>query len=272
MKRVLSLVLALLLFCVGYVSAAEEPEVPREPIAPSPELINRAIDVYGTYGAAQNRRVEEILDGLESLYPDYGARWRGIFDCWRRLDTETVPDSLPGNLPDTDALCIVVLGFQLEPNGGMQQELYQRLEVALRCAEQYPNAYVLCTGGHTASSHKNASEAGRMTDWLFQHGVAPWRLIREDRSLTTTQNAEFSYAILKEQYPSVTALAVVSSNYHVASGAVLLEAMSVLSAPSAEEAPFHVLACAACTVRAGVSRSYATHGLKTIERFVRYGY
>lgn len=52
-------------------------------------------------------------------------------------------DVLPDGLPDTDELCIVVLGFQLNPDGSMRDELINRLNVALRSAEKYPNAYIV---------------------------------------------------------------------------------------------------------------------------------
>lgn len=265
MKKTVAFILTVLFLFPG-LALSEAPAVPSEPVVSAFELIERAVYLYGTYGAEENADVDEILDGLDSLYPETGARWRMIFDCWRRFDGMTFSARLPEGLPDDGSLCIVVLGYQLNPDGSMREELYKRLRVALYCAEQYPNAYILCTGGHTASENPGASEAGRMAKWLVKNGVAPERVIVEDSSLTTTQNADFTYAILTEDYPSVTVLAVISSDYHVASGAVLLEAASVLNAPSADLAPFRVAACAACAVRPGSSRSYAMSGLRSFAR------
>ena len=73
-------------------------------------------------------------------------------DYWNYANNELQVnvDTLPDNLPDGDNLVLAVLGFELNDDGTMQDELIERLTVALNCAEQYPNAYVLCTGGGTA--------------------------------------------------------------------------------------------------------------------------
>ena len=54
-----------------------------------------------------------------------------------------------------------------------------RLEKALECAEKYPNALVMCTGGGTASGNPDATEAGQMCRWLEEHGISSDRLIAE---------------------------------------------------------------------------------------------
>ena len=137
---------------------------------------------------------------------------------------------LPDGLPDTDELCIVVLGFQLNPDGTMKDELIERLTVALASAEKYPNAFIVCTGGGTAAENETASEAGEMAKWLIAHGIDQRRIIVEDNSVTTAQNALFTYDILTSRYPSVKKLAIVSSDYHIATGELLFKAEAVLRA------------------------------------------
>ena len=60
---------------------------------------------------------------------------------------------LPDGLPNTDELCIVALGFQLNADGTMRDELIERLKVVLNSAEKYPNALIVCTGGGTAAEN-----------------------------------------------------------------------------------------------------------------------
>ena len=55
-------------------------------------------------------------------------------------------------------------------------------------------------------------------------------MIVEDNSLTTAQNAIFTYDILTTQYPKVKELAIVSSDYHIATGLLLFTAESILRA------------------------------------------
>ena len=153
-------------------------------------------------------------------------------ELWRspELGENLNYDVLPDGLPETDELCIVVLGFQLNPDGSMRDELINRLTVALRSAEKYPNAYIVCTGGGTAYNNDSATEAGEMANWLEDHGIDKERIIVEDNSLTTAQNAIYTYDILVSEYPSVRYLAIVSSDYHIATGELLFTAEAILKA------------------------------------------
>lgn len=167
---------------------------------------------------------------------DAADRWERIMPLWKEANTDLSLnyDVLPDGLPDTDELCIVVLGFQLNPDGSMRDELIQRLTVAKRGAEKYPNALIVCTGGGTAAEDKTATEAGRMAEWLLADGIASHRVIVEDKSLTTAQNAIYTFDILAARYPQVRQLAIVSSDYHIATGALLFGAEAILRAERAD--------------------------------------
>ena len=140
----------------------------------------------------------------------------------------TVNEELPDDLPDDDSLCLVALGFQLNPDGTMREELVERLRVLLAASKKYPHAIIACTGGGTAANDPTATEAGRMADWLESQGVDSSRLIIENHSLTTAQNAICTFDILTEQYPQVKQIAIVSSDYHIATGVLLFGAEAIL--------------------------------------------
>ena len=110
----------------------------------------------------------------------------------------------------------------------MRDELVERLKVMLTAAEKYPQALIVCTGGGTAANDPTATEAGRMAGWLEEHGVDPARLIVEDKSLTTAQNAIFTFDILAEKYPQVKQVAIISSDYHIFTGTLLFSAEAIL--------------------------------------------
>ena len=186
---------------------------------------------------------EELLEELEALDPVQGELWSRIVEYWHfaNEEMEVYEDALPDDLPDDDSLCIVVLGFELNDDGSMQDELLGRLETALSCAEQYPNAYVVCTGGGTAKDNPDVTEAGLMGDWLVEHGLDRDRLIIEDQSHTTAQNAVFSYDILLEKYPQVHDVVIVSSLYHIPWGALLFEASFLKTAAERETPEIHVI-------------------------------
>ena len=90
------------------------------------------------------------------------------------------------------------------------------------------DALIVCTGGGTAAKNKSATEAGKMAEWLIENGIAPERVIVEDKSLTTAQNAIYTLNILAERYPQVRELAVISSDYHIATGVLLFGAEAIL--------------------------------------------
>ena len=190
-----------------------------------------AVD-YGNYGSEAKDKIDTLLGELSACDTSAGKRWKNIMDIWTSdgLGKHLNYDVLPDGLPNTDELCIVVLGFQLKADGTMKDELIQRLTVALNSAKKYPKAYIVCTGGGTASENEAASEAGEMAKWLEQQGIDKKRIIIEDNSITTAQNAIFTYDILTSKYTSVKKLAIVSSDYHIATGELLFKAESILRA------------------------------------------
>ena len=216
-------------------------------------LIEDMLVTYGYYGDEADSYAEGILDQIEDDDPVEAEKWEMIMDMWAGLydGTDVNYDLLPSNLSDTDRMCIVVLGFQLNPDGSMRDELIHRLEVALACAEQYPDAYIACTGGGTAANNEDATEAGRMADWLISHGLESDRVIVEDRSQTTAQNAIFTLGILSREYPQVDRIAIVSSDYHIATAEILFEAESILMARDSGNIPFDVVSNAAYEAPAG---------------------
>ena len=208
---------------------------------------------YGTYGAEAKDKIDQLLKDLSDADEGTGSRWKEIMDLWSsdELGQPLHYDILPDGLPDTDKLCIVVLGFQLNPDGTMKEELIQRLTVALNSAKKYPNAYIVCTGGGTASENESASEAGEMAKWLIGQGVEKNRVIVEDNSITTAQNAIFTYDILTSLYPSVKKLAIVSSDYHIATGELLFKAESILRANAPGNEKLEVISNAAWKAPSG---------------------
>ena len=158
---------------------------------------------------------------------------------------------LPDGLPGTDELCIVALGFQLNPDGSMRDELIERLKVLKACAEKYPDALIVCTGGGTAAENRSATEAGRMAEWLIENGVAPERVIAEEQSLTTAQNAVYTLDLLEKRCPQVRKLAIVSSDYHIATGTLLFEAEAILRAEKAGAEAVQVVSNAAWKAPSG---------------------
>lgn len=244
MKKSLIVLICILLFLPGCGNAVKKPSADPQHVEKIVEEI--AVD-YGTYAAEAADRIRTLLKNLSSEDAGAGARWEKIMQLWMspELGRPLHYDELPDGLPDTDALCIVVLGFQLNPDGSMKDELIARLRVALNSAKKYPHAYIVCTGGGTASENADASEAGEMAKWLAANGVEKSRIIIEDSSITTAQNAIFTYDILTSLYPSVKKLAIVSSDYHIATGELLFKAEAILRANAPGNEKLEVISNAA---------------------------
>lgn len=223
------LALSLLMGCAAAETAAAGS--PRT----SQEIIEELAVYYGTYGSEADGKTAELLEELSAVDPAAGAKWQSIMRLWKEVgsDLEINENILPDGLPDTDELCLIVLGFQLNPDGSMKDELIERLTVAKACAEKYPNALLVCTGGGTAAENPEATEAGEMAKWLIASGVDTSRVIVENQSLTTAQNAIFTWKILTEQFPQVKQLAIISSDYHIATGTLLFGAEATLQAEEA---------------------------------------
>ncbi len=176
--------------------------------------------------AAYNERDTIAMDELRADDPAQAEKWEKILDLWETpVDVNT---ELPDNLPEDDSLCLVVLGFQLNPDGTIREELVERLKVALEASKKYPQAFIVCTGGGTAANNPDATEAGKMAEWLESNGVESSRIIVENHSLTTAQNAIYTFDILTERYPQVSQIAIISSDYHIATGVLLFGAEAIL--------------------------------------------
>lgn len=223
-----------------------EPTVFVPPRGYTEESYNLVSDMVYAYADKQEAAVDIIradLEKLSALDPALGSFWTKLMRVWSEVNSGLTlnPGVLPDGLPEDGSLCIVVLGFQLESDGSMAPELLGRCETALKCAEKYPNALIVVTGGGTAWSNPSATEAGVMADWLISHGVEASRILKEDASRTTGDNAEFTVKLLVENRPEVKALAIVSSDYHVPLGVLLFEEEALLHEYETGTLPFSVI-------------------------------
>lgn len=224
-RRLFALLLAVLLLRPAVTVFAA-------PDSTAADTICRMLSYYVYHGAKAQTDIARLNEELAESDPALADAWEDIMDYWIWADQEmeVTPDILPDGLPDDDSLCIVVLGYALNSTGTMKDELVGRLEVALASAVKYPNAYILCTGGGTASRNSKKTEAGQMAIWLKKHGIDESRIIIEDESLSTVQNAQFSCRILAQDYPEVRHIALITSDYHVPRGCLFFNTQLALNA------------------------------------------
>lgn len=112
-----------------------------------------------------------------------------------------------------DAHYVIVLGAGV--NGTEPSlSLVDRLKPALLYMEAHPETKAVLSGGQGAG--EDISEAQCMFDWLTRRGIAPDRLILEERAVSTQENIEFSLELIKAQGGSPgDKVGIVSSEYHI---------------------------------------------------------
>jgi tetratricopeptide (TPR) repeat protein len=102
---------------------------------------------------------------------------------------------VPEHLPQKNH-AIVILGYALADDGSMRQPLIERLKTGLAVAKQYPNSKIIVTGG---VPKQGITEAEAMSNWLIFQGIDKERIILENKSTDTVENALFTIAILEKE-------------------------------------------------------------------------
>lgn len=142
-----------------------------------------------------------------------------------------------------DAPLIVIFGAAVRPDGTASEALLRRVGYGLEAAAEYPAAPVLCSGG--ASRPGRRSEASIMADLLLKDGVAPERLILDETSRDTLENA--AAAAAEAARGGHTCVIACSDGYHLPRIQMLLRLMGVDSRPA--------------TPRRGPARAPLAHGI-----------
>lgn len=248
-------IFSLLIICcfVLTVSGCSNGKNPKESKRNKQKIIEEMVVDYGKYGKDANKKVDTLLEELQNTDSQSGKQWRSIMKLWAQTNNKLSLNYnvLPDNLSNTNSLCLVALGFQLNPDGSMRDELIERLKVLKKCAQKYPKALIVCTGGGTAEKDKTVTESGKMAEWLIKQGIDKKRIIIEDKSTTTAQNAIYTFDILEKKYPQVKELAIISSDYHIATGTLLFEAESILRSKNLDSRSIKVVSNAAWKAPSG---------------------
>lgn len=107
---------------------------------------------------------------------------------------------------------LVVLGNRMNDDGTMTELSVKRLNAAMRFAAAFGVDKIILSGG-VANKKANRSEAAAMREYLLANGIAADRLVCEDKSLTTEENAEYSVPIAAKL--GATEITVITSNEHM---------------------------------------------------------
>ena len=192
-------------------------------------LISQLIGYYTDYMEDSVTDIERVLVELKSVDKKKGEAWDSIMHYWLEVNSPdfTHVSEVPQGLPKDNSMSVVILGFALNDDGTMKEELLGRLQTGLAIAKEYPKSYV--------------TEGGLMGEWLLKQGLEPSRLIVENRAQDTVGNAKNTYEVLKTKYPSVKNVVLVTSDYHVPRGCILYYTKFVLEGLENNSEPLSII-------------------------------
>ncbi len=105
----------------------------------------------------------------------------------------------------------VILGNRVNDDGTITKIQEDRLEMALEIEREFNPDYFILSGG-SPNKKVGISEAEGMYNYLIAKGFNKNKLIKEENSLTTVQNAQFSVPIAEKLGANI--IIVCSSLYH----------------------------------------------------------
>lgn len=131
-----------------------------------------------------------------------------IFLCGYIFSAEN--NALPiSELPENSV--ILTLGAKVEASGAPGKVLRRRLDTTYKMMAEREDLLCIVSGGK--GDDEPISEAISMKNYLTEKGIAPERIILEDKARNTIENIENSLEILKDR--EYGALAVVTTNFHL---------------------------------------------------------
>lgn len=120
--------------------------------------------------------------------------------------------SLYGQQFVEEADAVVILGKQLNKEGTMQHELYERLYWGMQPYLEGKAKMIIVSGG-SVRGKANISEAEAMKDFLIFSGVKAGDILMEKKSASTVENALFVSRMILER--KMKKIYLCSSPYHM---------------------------------------------------------
>lgn len=125
--------------------------------------------------------------------------------------------------PSNENTTLVVLGCKVR-DGRPSLMLQRRLDAAYKYLSEHESVSVVVSGGQ--GDDEAMSEAECMKGYLTAKGIAPGRIIMEDRSTTTKENLEFSKKLI-EQNGLPQQVTLVTDGYHQLRAQMLAEKIGI---------------------------------------------
>ncbi len=124
-----------------------------------------------------------------------------------------------------DAVIILGAGIHGET---VSQTLAYRLDAALKYHKMNPEALLVVSGGQ--GPQELISEAEAMERYLVSRGVAPEKIVREDKASSTFENFQFSKELLDQRFSTSYKTAYITNSFHVFRAGRIAKNVGIISA------------------------------------------
>ena len=123
-KKLLSLALALVMILGLAISP-----VSVRAAGDAKSCIADLIGYYKAYQESAETDIQRTLDAMAQIDPVQAEAWTQIMDYWTYINTEMQVNigTVPEGLPEDNSVAIIILGFALNADGTMKEELVGRL-------------------------------------------------------------------------------------------------------------------------------------------------
>ena len=121
---------------------------------------------------------------------------------------------------------IAILGFKLNLDGSPKGQLVSRCTLGAEVAKSVPNPLVVASGGDPLRI--GVTEAQVMSKILTEHGVLEDRIVRDDQSKDTAENAYYTFKLVQDRCaPDQSAsIVLITSKYHMPRASWLFRAIA----------------------------------------------
>ncbi|WP_428426966.1 YdcF family protein [Pararhizobium sp.] len=183
------------------------------------------------FAAGGFRRLYRFLSGLAAT-----LLFLTLFTSTGTVTLQVLENRIPkpAGLP-ADLSCIIILGGAFEneviaKRGGIElNQAADRFVEALKLAQSYPAARILVSGGDGSFSGRYDGDAQASETFFSTFGIAPERLIREDQSRTTFENAANTKQLLEAN--GLSNCALVTSAFHMPRSVGLFRKLGIAVTP-----------------------------------------
>ncbi|KAF1294188.1 YdcF family protein [Candidatus Enterococcus leclercqii] len=175
---------------------------------------NVEAEIYrGLYAKYLNEDL--VYDEAKGNIIDYGsdidkATFSSLDKKMSEIKDIKINIDIPKDLPKKNHI-FILLGYELNEDGTIQNALLQRLKIAKRALDKYPESKIIVTGGRGKNGN---TESKLMAKWLEDRGIGGNRIIQENMATDTVENLLYSMKLIEIE-GNIKNITIISSVTHI---------------------------------------------------------